>query len=196
MPNDVGRKKYRVYTLYNADRDAFERVGRSEYTSADGRKKQNKTVARSTITNDHHNIVNAENFKKRHKKNTSADAEHRTGEIRNGIKPGFVYQSTKTKTGKEWDEHKYIDRVKTKDGKIRYIYPEDKNTNAELSSIKVPKSDNNVTENINKGSRQAFSRALSNINMNTISEYNNTHKEVYTPFIQNWSRRSLSSLKK
>lgn len=37
-------------------------------------------------------------------------------------RPDYSGMSVNGSSGKEWDNHKYIDKVKTKSGKIRYIY--------------------------------------------------------------------------
>ena len=42
--------------------------------------------------------------------------------VRQNWKPSDVSSSRPGETGREWDDHKYIDKVRTKSGKIRYIY--------------------------------------------------------------------------
>lgn len=42
--------------------------------------------------------------------------------VQRNWKPSDVPSSRPGETGREWDDHKYIDKVRTKSGKIRYIY--------------------------------------------------------------------------
>lgn len=94
------------------------------------------------------------------RKATAKDHIYRKGEemerkVRQKWKPSDVPSSRPGETGREWDNHKYIDKVKTKSGKIRYIYA---GTGGGTKDANTTRATNKASSNTSKA--RAFVRNL------------------------------------